>query len=1395
MRYAAVPTLALLVLLTITPTGRCERVSESEMEQACENWLRHIVSQTGSWAGVSDPSVSVVEELLDGDRLLARVYSIDPAGFVVVPILRQLPPIKAYSDECKFNVGDTGGMVQMIRDILRNRLSAFRKEYGSLDARPGGRKDGGFDDVHRRQWDRLLAGSLRTPLTEMGPLLTTRWHQEQPFNDLCPMGDGGRCVVGCLATALVQVMKYHDWPPSGGGSHSYMWSGDNSCGGSTSGDELSAFFQDPYDWENMPDFCYDECTPEENGALAELSYEAGVALEMDYGACGSASTFLMVEPALTDFFLYEPVTDFEERCDHSLGDWFDIIKSEINARRPMLYGIPFHAIVCDGWREADSLCQYHMNYGWGGSQNAWYTLDELYWSPDPCDEGMIRRITPGNRTVRVRADGLGDYPTIQAAIDSVPAGVTIELENGTYAGPGNRDLDFLGKEIGVCSLSGDPDLCIIDCEGLGRAFFLHSGEGLASSVRGITLTHGYVSGTSPDNGGGAVYCAGVRTVIENCKIVDNHADGDGGAVFCDSASVAIINCTIADNTSGGSGGGLCFADSSHPEITDCTVTHNTAQLSGGGIAAGPAVWPTLSGTTLAANSALAASRGSGGGGLACGPGAIIEDCAVVDNFSSASGGGILLEPADGPEPHIDGCTISGNRAGTTGGGMQYDGGVSFWIESSILWYNCADTSGDDLFLLGDPVVHFSGCDVDSNGIAGAGATHWAWYNQHVPPGFCDPADCRSVPTVEGDYHLKENSPCAPQNAPMGALVGALGIGCPPGVHTVRPDGSGDFPTIQAAVDSVPWYDTVELSSGTYVGTGNRDVDFLGKALTVCSGSRCPDSVVIDCEEQGRAFAFQSGEGAGSILENLTITGGRALQGAAVYCDGTSPTLTGCVFHGNTADQVGGAVFCAGSARPCLESCTLVGNSAPTGGGVHSRGSLPVIQRSILASSTQGEAVGCDSSGTATLSCCDLYGNAGGDWVGCVADSGTINGNFTADPLFEDPASGDYHLQVSSPCLDAPGCGQVGALGKGFFGNRAWHVPADAPTIQAGIDSAWAGDSVLVAPGTYFEHGIEMKSGVLLRSESASASDVIINADGLGRILTCVGVDSTTVIEGLTLTGGLATGLVWPNNAGGAIYCENAQPVFIGCCFAGNEADYGGGLAAKDACPTIRSSTLTSNAASTGAGIYAYYTQSSIALERCIISHSTNGQAVHCYYGATATVSCSDIFGNAGGDWTGCIADQYGLDGNVSADPLFCNASGGDYRLHEDSPCVPENSPTGCGLVGALDTGCASTSTAEVGSDVPMSLLLGPAVPNPFNPVTEVTYGIPAGRSSLRVTLSVYDATGRRVRTLVDEVLGAGIHRAVWEGTDHRGTEVASGVYFYRITWNGQSRTRRMVLLK
>ena len=269
--------------------------------------------------------------------------------------------------------------------------------------------------------------------------------------------------------------------------------------------------------------------------------------------------------------------------------------------------------------------------------------------------------------------------------------------------------------------------------------------------------------------------------------------------------------------------------------------------------------------------------------------------------------------------------------------------------------------------------------------------------------------------------------------------------CPeaPWVLRVNPDRTGPFPTIQAAIDSAASGAIVELDDGIYSGPGNRDITYRGKSITVRSRSGSPDKCIINCggseDDSHRGFHFDSDEGPDCILEGVTISGGVAVQwlettpwGGGVLCEfRASPTIRNCVFANNWA-RSGGAVACGWYASPTLINCTLVGNRASLGSGVFSEAwSSPRLLNCIVVFGVDDAAVHCAWTGAVLISACCVFGNAGGDFVGCIEEQGQHLENFSQDPEFCNVDGGDYHLQVGSPCSpDSNYFGLIGALPVG-----------------------------------------------------------------------------------------------------------------------------------------------------------------------------------------------------------------------------------------------------------------------------------------------------------------------------------------------------------------------------
>jgi len=231
---------------------------------------------------------------------------------------------------------------------------------------------------------------------------------------------------------------------------------------------------------------------------------------------------------------------------------------------------------------------------------------------------------------------------------------------------------------------------------------------------------------------------------------------------------------------------------------------------------------------------------------------------------------------------------------------------------------------------------------------------------------------------------------------------------------VDDDGPADFDNIQAAIADANDGDTVEIKPGTYTGDGNRDIDFLGKAITVRSIDPCNSDVVaatiIDCQgsksEPHRGFKFVSSEETDSVLAGLTITNGYAPRdmswdptmvpvGGAILCDGSSPTISYCTIANNWSNWSGGGIFCRDSSLT-ISQCSVINNTANFyGGGIFCyRGNPTIIYSTIsgnMAEQFSGGGIYCHYDTTPTIRHCVITGNSTGGYAGGVHYRG---GNLT-----------------------------------------------------------------------------------------------------------------------------------------------------------------------------------------------------------------------------------------------------------------------------------------------------------------------------------------------------------------------------------------------------------------
>lgn len=260
------------------------------------------------------------------------------------------------------------------------------------------------------------------------------------------------------------------------------------------------------------------------------------------------------------------------------------------------------------------------------------------------------------------------YPTIQSAIDAAGPGDVVLLQAGVFSGPGNRDLDFQGRNLTVRGGGGGAEACIINAQGLGRGFIFQSGESPATRVESLTI----IGSLAPL--GAAVLCqaASSPTLVDLIITINGSMASTGGGIACIEASEpTLVGCTIANNLAGT--GGAVYCQQSSPEVRECIIDGNHATEAGGGIAC-------VSANPLIRRCLIESNSATDGGGVSCTIGSepVFEACTFSANSALTRGGGIYAVTS---HPRVQDCLLHANAAGS-------GGGLAARISSSPSIVNC-----------------------------------------------------------------------------------------------------------------------------------------------------------------------------------------------------------------------------------------------------------------------------------------------------------------------------------------------------------------------------------------------------------------------------------------------------------------------------------------------------------------------------------------------------------------------------------------------------------------------------------------------------------------------------------------------------------------------------------
>jgi len=890
---------------------------------------------------------------------------------------------------------------------------------------------------------------------------------------------------------------------------------------------------------------------------------------------------------------------------------------------------------------------------------------------------LIALLAAGTTTARIITvdnDAPADFNNIQAAINNATDRDTVEIQPGTYTGPGNQDIDFKGKAITVRSTNPeDPAVVaatVIDCNGAPTAFIFQTREQADSILAGLTVTRTVNQG---------VLCERASPLIQNCRFVKN--SGTGMDTY-DSAPT-ITNCEFIDNSS--YRGGAIENHSGTLTITGCTFIGNIAQDYGGAIA--------FAYNAVIANCIFEGNFARRGGALYSVSGSTISDCIFTGNGgggSAISGGGAA----------IDRCTFNANigTAITVAGGRTSAASCIF-----------TDTKGSAVFAEGQAYLTFDNCIFRNNASSAYGGAFMIWPlsrltlsnsiligNSALEDGgaiSCKQATATIVNCIfasntaghrGGAIFLNDECFLTMTNSTLTA--NSAGIGAALACHFF---GTGTQPNRAIIANSILWDghepirdfyggSIIEVSfsnvEGGYDGEGNISVDpsfALGTDFHLTQDSPCLDagsngiSDLPSTDIDGNLRILDAGLDRGPVVD----------MGAYEY-DPDRPSIA------ISADRI---TFVHNWPEPEEQTRHIQ---------IRNCGGQPLNWR-------------------IEYDC---------DWLTVTPSSGLSTDNIdqlTITLLPLDLQPGFYTSVVS--VIDETAANSPVNISISLHVPDTLYVPAEHPTIQDAIDIASDYDVIIVADGIYSGEGnrsIDYIGKPLVIMSENGPEHCIVDCNGaqyerFNGFVFLDGEDTNSVLDGFTITnagehaiycyraGATIRNCIMSNGAnsairafresdlsvtnciisgnaatdGGAINTYSSDAVLSNCLIYNNTAtDEGGAIYVHGGSTTLTNCTITGNSTTgIGGGIRAEFYNESI-LSNCIVHDNPTSSGSHIAVDGWSELEAT--YSNIEGGWSG--------PGNIDGNSLFVNPADGDFHLSLDSPCIDAGDPNYVPFPGQTD---------------------------------------------------------------------------------------------------------------
>jgi hypothetical protein len=407
------------LLLTLAILIFCTPVTQNQVRQAARNLCLERNGQANE--------IAAVEFLNNDAKSHIYVVTLNPGGFILLAGDDASQPVLGYDFNTKWMERELPIQLQDFITSWKEQLAYIIEHNLQADA------------AIRTEWQRLTVSEAEfVPQRNeraVAPLIASTWGQEGYYNDLCP----SNTPVGCVATAMAQIMKYWSFPTVGQGSHTYVHP--------TYGSQTANFGGTTYNWAGMPNQ-----VGSPNTSVATLGYHAGVAVDMDYDPTGSGAYSSDVPPALINYFKYKNTAILRYKTSYSDANWDALLQGELNNARPIYYAgsgsYGGHAFIIDGFSGTVAPYYYHFNWGWDGYYNGNYYLSNLNPGGYNFTSGQeaVVGIEPSASSVTTLAEGFEGTnfpPSGWTVVNSDGGAYTwVRLSNASYAHTGSASASI-----------------------------------------------------------------------------------------------------------------------------------------------------------------------------------------------------------------------------------------------------------------------------------------------------------------------------------------------------------------------------------------------------------------------------------------------------------------------------------------------------------------------------------------------------------------------------------------------------------------------------------------------------------------------------------------------------------------------------------------------------------------------------------------------------------------------------------------------------------------------------------------------------------------------------------------------------------------------------------------